>query len=352
MHPTVSGGDDLLECGRDSGYNIRMNRLFFHLLVAPISAVLVFLFVGMPARSQQVHPGAEATPLQDLHYTDPRFITLYEAAVASKNRLLDGERLEVYPKPKLFSYTLKRGEDIWTLMARTSLNIDTIATLNRVDFIGMIEKDTTVYLPDTLGVFHRVTENTLQESRAALAFRYGVSEKDVLELSDPLAAAPSENRSAGAAPGGEILVFVPEVTLPFLARTYLMGVVFHTPLMGIETSSYGNRIDPFINQDAFHGGVDIAAAQGKKVHAARWGTVLFSGEREGYGNTVIIRHELGYHTLYAHLDTLLVETEEEVISGQVIGTVGETGRASGPHLHFEIRRFDEQLDPGNIPFFL
>jgi murein DD-endopeptidase MepM/ murein hydrolase activator NlpD len=122
--------------------------------------------------------------------------------------------------------------------------------------------------------------------------------------------------------------------------------------MGVETSQYGRRIDPFINEEAFHSGVDIAADRGRKVHAARWGRVVHAGEAGGYGNTVLIEHELGYHTLYAHLDEIRVEPDMRVESGGIIGTVGSTGRSTGPHLHFEIRRFREKLDPGNIPYLL
>jgi murein DD-endopeptidase MepM/ murein hydrolase activator NlpD len=358
-----------------------MNRRVIHLLVRLVPAILILPALrampedGAPRVSPEkgeplIHPD-EGAPrfleIEELHFTDPRFLRLYESTVASKKRILDGTRLDAYEPPLLYRYTLKRGEDLWTIIARTSLNIDTIATLNKLDFIGMIREETTVLLPDTLGVFHRPGESGLQAARDELAVRYGVPADEVLVMEDPPDVpaveptggepGPLSGEAVQARPSGEeaaspALLFVPEVTLSFLARTYLTGVVFHTPLMGIESSSFGMRVDPFINEEAFHGGVDFAVPRGKKVHAARWGTVLFAGEGEGYGNTVVLRHQLGYHTLYAHLDELLVEADEQVISGQVIGTVGETGRTTGPHLHFEIRRFDARLDPGNIPFFL
>ncbi|MFW6181549.1 MAG: M23 family metallopeptidase [Spirochaetota bacterium] len=344
-----------------------MNLRVIHLVV-PLVQVVLLLAAARPLPGEET---AGILDIADLHHIDARFTRLYESTVASKNRLLDGTRLDAYEPPRLYRYTLKRGEDIWTIIARTNLNIDTIATLNRLDFIGMIKENATVFLPGTLGVFHRPGEAGLQAAREELAARYELPVEQVLVLPDPLEAPADETgggqlgggpgdaaqalppgEAHGEAPGVAAALFVPEVTLSFLARTYLTGVVFHTPLMGIETSSFGTRVDPFVNEEAFHGGVDIAAPRGKKVHAARWGTVLFSGEGEGYGNTVVLRHQLGYHTLYAHLDELLVETGEEVLTGQVIGTVGETGRTTGPHLHFEIRRFEERLDPGNIPFFL
>jgi len=296
------------------------NTLFFILIV--------LLFPMILAR-------ADTVIINDLNYTDSTFNTLYESTVKSKNRLLKHERKDTYNPPVLYQYTLKRGEDIWTLIAKTSLNIDTIATLNHIDFIGMIREEGTAYLPDTLGLFFEKEKNSIQD----IAQKYKIPETDIQRVTDPLN--PEK-----------MLLFAPEVELSFLERTYLTGVVFYAPLMGIETSKFGPRIDPFVNERAFHGGVDIAAQEGKNVHSARWGKVVYTGDINGYGNTVILEHELGYYTLYGHLKNILVEAGEKVDSGQIIGTVGTTGRTTGPHLHFEIRRENQKLNPDNIPFFI
>ncbi len=282
-----------------------------------------------------ISASADTIIIKDLNYTDIAFNTLYESTIASKNRLLKQERKDVYNPPVLYQYTLKRGEDIWTLIAKTSLNVDTIATLNRIDFIGMIQEESIVYLPDTLGLFFKEEKTGIQD----IAQKYKITEGDIQKVANPRNPEKS-------------LLFAPEVTLSFLERTYLTGVVFYTPLMGIETSKFGPRIDPFVNERAFHGGVDIAAEEGKNVYSVRWGKVIYAGDINGYGNTVILEHELGYYTLYGHMDKILVEEGEKVDSGQIIGTVGATGKTTGPHLHFEIRREDQKLNPDNIPFFI
>lgn len=308
--------------------NIVMLLHFIH----RISILLVFLAVSSPLLS-------EIIPLNELNQTDPNYLALYESSIASKSRFLKHERKKQYEQPDIYRYKMKRGEDIWTLVARTSLTIDTIATLNRVDFIGMISAEKEVFLPDMLGIFFE--SGSTDKSRIIEMFKtsYGDVEDDILLIEDPLK------------PPGQ-LYFVPEVQLPFLERAYLTGVVFYAPLMGRETSGYGMRIDPFINEMTFHGGVDIAAEEGKRVHAARWGKVVYADKSNGYGNLVIIMHELGYYTLYGHLDKILVEAGDDVESGQLIGTVGSTGKTTGPHLHFEIRRFNKTLNPENIPFLL
>jgi murein DD-endopeptidase MepM/ murein hydrolase activator NlpD len=118
-----------------------------------------------------------------------------------------------------------------------------------------------------------------------------------------------------------------------------------SPVDGVRSSSFGIRPDPFTHQYQFHQGVDVAAPSGSQIHAAHAGTVIFSGFLSGYGKTMIIEHENGYRTLYAHAAKNLVAVGEKVASQQVIGVVGNTGRSTGSHLHFELEKNGEKLDP-------
>jgi murein DD-endopeptidase MepM/ murein hydrolase activator NlpD len=86
-----------------------------------------------------------------------------------------------------------------------------------------------------------------------------------------------------------------------------------------------------------HDGIDIAAPEGTAVAAAAPGTVIYAGEQSGYGAIVIVRHDGGLVTLYAHNSRLLVEEGAHVRRGEAIARVGQTGRTTGPHLHFEVR---------------
>ena len=110
---------------------------------------------------------------------------------------------------------------------------------------------------------------------------------------------------------------------------------FLRPLRGKVTTRFGWR----------HEGIDIAAPSGTKIVAASDGVVVFSGNMRGYGRTVMIEHADGVKTLYAHLQKRLVKKNKRVLRGQVIGTVGSTGRSTGPHLHFETRRRGKPHDP-------
>jgi murein DD-endopeptidase MepM/ murein hydrolase activator NlpD len=111
------------------------------------------------------------------------------------------------------------------------------------------------------------------------------------------------------------------------------------------SSTFGNRKDPFTGRLAFHSGLDYAAPHGTKVLSAGAGTVTFVGVKSGYGNTVEITHSSGLITRYGHLSSFLAKEGQKVGTGTPIARVGSTGRSTGPHLHFEVRRSDTAVDP-------
>lgn len=117
------------------------------------------------------------------------------------------------------------------------------------------------------------------------------------------------------------------------------AVSFSLPVSGKITSFFGPR------GKGFHQGVDIGAPYGSSVRAAAAGTVTFAGWYYGYGKLVIIRHPSGEETWYGHNSALLVSPGQQVVKGEVIARVGATGHATGPHVHFEIRRRGKAIDP-------
>ncbi len=108
------------------------------------------------------------------------------------------------------------------------------------------------------------------------------------------------------------------------------------PVSGYISSYFGYRTDPFNGHREFHSGLDIATPIGTRVHAVAEGIVTYAGERSGYGKVVEIDHGNGYMTRFAHNSKLLVHVGERVRVGQVISLSGDTGRSTGPHLHFEV----------------
>ncbi len=119
----------------------------------------------------------------------------------------------------------------------------------------------------------------------------------------------------------------------------------------IETdirSGFGYRKDPFRSRPAFHSGVDFEAKQGQPVFATADGIVEKAGWYYSYGNTVIIKHENGYETLYGHLTRVNVKDGQSVKSGDLIGNAGSTGRSTGTHLHYEIIKNGKNLNPSKF----
>jgi murein DD-endopeptidase MepM/ murein hydrolase activator NlpD len=119
----------------------------------------------------------------------------------------------------------------------------------------------------------------------------------------------------------------------------------HLPVDGRVTSRFGLRSDPFHRRSRMHKGLDIAAQQGTPIRPIRPGRVVFSGDRGGFGNAVIIDHGDGLKSVYAHCHELNVREGDAVGEGTVIGTVGSTGRSTGPHLHLEVHRDGEAINP-------
>jgi len=140
------------------------------------------------------------------------------------------------------------------------------------------------------------------------------------------------------APGTGVNIEMPEVT----------DIEWQWPLYGRVSSHYGPRIHPRHGGRTFHHGIDIAAAPGRRVKAAGVGVVSYAGRGGGYGNLVEVRHPDGHVTRYAHMTQVLVSAGDQVEAGDPVGTVGNTGRSTGPHLHFEFRKDRKTEDPAVI----
>ena len=172
---------------------------------------------------------------------------------------------------------------------------------------------------------------TLEDAAAQVAV--GLTD----HLSTAETARPAHGKSAPEAPAGASL------------DSYLPNFALALPLPEgfTRTSGYGWRDDPLTSDGSedFHLGLDLAAAEGTPVYAAADGTVRWSGLGQSYGNYLRILHEGGDETLYAHMQYLFVHPGQRVTQGQVIGTVGQTGDVTGPHLHFELLHGGIRHDP-------
>ncbi len=201
--------------------------------------------------------------------------------------------------------------------------------------------------PDLVGVVHVVKRG---ETLYRIAGAYGVSQRDLLLVNGLRSARALEAGTELFVPGATRIVVVPPAVPgappepevedpPRPERTAQAGKVLRWPLRGVLYSRFGPR------QGARHDGIDIAAPEGTPVLAAADGTVLFTGQQSGYGTIVILRHPGDLLTLYAHASAVLVREGDRVRAGQPVARVGQTGRTTGPHLHFEVREGTRPRDP-------
>ncbi|GGA12285.1 hypothetical protein GCM10011408_37250 [Dyella caseinilytica] len=204
----------------------------------------------------------------------------------------------------------------------------------------------TDHAPDFLQVSEKAWLSHANVSRRAQAA--------IADVSDDLTAEPGSyfrvlTRIYGASTGHLAPEQVVEAEEPMpldeVARFHQMETHMPVALARI-TSEFGSRPNPFGRGHAFHGGIDLAARTGSPVYAVAAGTVIRAVYDRSYGNVVVIDHHNGYKTLYAHASKLLVKAGEKVKAGQQIAKVGSTGHSTGPHLHFEIHRSGQRVDPG------
>jgi murein DD-endopeptidase MepM/ murein hydrolase activator NlpD len=196
---------------------------------------------------------------------------------------------------------------------------------------------------DVAGVVHVVKKG---ETLYRIARAYGLSAEDLAEVNgvrDPRALEVGDELFV---PGATRVAEVPPAAGPEPEPAPRVAPAppgpaprLAWPLKGVVYSKFGPR------QGQHHDGIDIAAPSGTLVHAAAAGRVVYAGEQSGYGSIVILRHAGGLLTVYAHASELLVREGEELAAGAPVARVGQSGRTTGPHLHFEVREGTRARDP-------
>ncbi len=163
----------------------------------------------------------------------------------------------------------------------------------------------------------------------------------------PASASPTATTAASAATARAVVSITPATRAP--ATGTVASTVSVLPVAGEISSPFGMRSDPFTGEERFHSGVDVAAPRGTAIRAVADGEVVFSGwRRGGAGRVVEVRHADGLVTSYAHAERTLVRAGQHVVAGEVVATVGSSGRASGPHLHFAAERDGQAIDPSRL----
>jgi len=232
-------------------------------------------------------------------------------------------------------YQVQKGDTLWDISRSFNVDIQTLTSINNLNRNSILKIGQTLQIPGSGQRLHVIRPG---ETMWDIAARYKVS------LTSLKAANPSKN-PVNLKINDQLVIpsstyQVAQVTQqPSRGWTYTS--LFNWPLVGTITSGYGWR------QSGYHHGIDIAGEIGDPIKACAAGTVTFAGYKSVYGRTVVIEHPDGKETLYAHVQTIKVSQGESVARGQVIATVGMTGRTTGPHVHLEVRNNGELCNPLN-----
>ncbi len=223
-------------------------------------------------------------------------------------------------KPYGVYYKAKKGETLYSISVKYKINYDELKDANSIEDEAAIKEGEDVFLPGIKAI-DEASENVASAETSKKPAKVSKQLPPKEESKNAFAKTHPSKKKKGEKYNGE--------------KTLL----FDWPANGIVNSPFGVR------DGVMHEGIDIKLEIGSPVSAAADGKVIFSGSHGGYGNVVIIQHKNNYFTIYSHNDALVVREGQMVKKGEKIALSGKTGKASGPHLHFEIRKDSKPADP-------
>ncbi|AHE62597.1 peptidoglycan DD-metalloendopeptidase family protein [Borrelia parkeri] len=225
---------------------------------------------------------------------------------------------------KVVKHKINPGETLSHIAARYSITSETLISYNDIKDVRSIKPNFVINVPNMKGVLYTVEKS---DSLSSIAKKYKIPKVDILDANNL---------------DNEVLYLGQKLFIPGgrMAKELLrnaLGETFLFPTQGIITSGYGYRPDPFTKIISFHNGIDIANVANTPIFATKEGIVVTAGfSVGGYGKYIIISHNNGFQTLYAHLGSFAVRVGQRVSRGQIIGRMGSTGYSTGNHLHFTI----------------
>jgi murein DD-endopeptidase MepM/ murein hydrolase activator NlpD len=276
------------------------------------------------------------------------------------------------------SHKIKKGENLWSISRKYDTDYKLIIKFNEINKPDRLNPGNTVVVPNRTGVKHRISRN---ETLSQIAKIYKIQKDKIVshncikndkiitgkyifipDASEPeIRIVKSEtktykkqvknNSSQNSSFDTEDESEVEESEAISAARiTENSRPVFIWPVNGEITSSFGKRMNPIDNKSKsrFHCGLDIRAEIGTPVKASADGETIFSGWKKGYGRVVILKHQDGYITVYAHNKNNTANTGDNIKQGDIVAFSGMSGAVTGPHLHFEIRKYLTPLNPARF----
>ena len=235
---------------------------------------------------------------------------------------------------KYEEYTIGEGENLTTISRKIGVNLDTLVSVNKITNANKLKPGQKIIIPNINGLLYTIKQN---ENIEEVASKYDIQLNRILAFN-------KIDEISDIEIGDDI--FLPGAKYTLDERIEKFGQMFSLPVTVTRISSlFGYRVHPITKVRTKHTGVDIPGSLNTPVYAARKGKVIFAGYSGGYGNLVIVRHDKGYTTYYGHLNKITTKIGANVGVGVMIGRMGSTGNSTGSHLHFEVRRNGEALNP-------
>lgn len=233
------------------------------------------------------------------------------------------------------TYTVRSGDSIASLAKRFGLRADTIIAINNLQSQSSIKQGVSLRIPNMDGIIHKVRKG---ENLSSIAKAYGADMTKLVDVNELASATLNTGQS----------LFIPNARLASTTLKNFYGETFVWPVRGPISSPFGYRSNPFSGLRTYHSAIDIVVNKGTPVKATSEGVVADTGYNSVFGNYIIIRHDNGYQSLYAHLSEISVRQGSKVMQSSIIGRSGNTGQSTGPHLHFSIFKNGQALDPAKL----
>lgn len=233
-------------------------------------------------------------------------------------------------------YMVSKGDTVSGIIQKFGLkNLGTLLSVNEISSAKKLRIGQKLIIPSIDGVIYTAVKG---DSLSSIAQKYNLSLNAILDAND------LENQTVTI---GQKL-FIPGASMSSFELKKALGELFIYPVIGRLTSPFGYRRDPFTGRKSFHTGIDIAAPRGTPIKLTLDGKVSYTGYSAVYGNYVIVTHSGGYQSMYGHMHTIKVKRGQILSQGGIIGTVGNTGRSTGPHVHFSIYKNGKLINPLSV----
>lgn len=321
----------------------------YYRLVLILSFIIVFISISFLTIELTASTNDNSSPFEIVYEDDLTYLSMISPSIENNLSLTDSslEELKGNQDFSMLVYKVKRNDNFSLIARRLRTDISTIYSLNNIEQDGNIIKpgEKFIILKGKKGLLHTVKKGESLKEIAEQYDKFGVAISEIKEINDIREGEIVRDGEKLFIPGASLSARElversnPKWVLPIESGSYITSEFSRWRTVWVKGRKYSGP----------HKGIDLGNRKGTrtKIYATRKGKVNYVGYKNGYGRVVHINHGDGYETRYAHLNKYYVKKGQWVDQGQIIGKMGNTGRSTGPHLHFEVRYKGTAKNPKN-----